>query len=445
MESFDLDLEDLDLKSVDIKPTTPTHGDYKHLLYNSPTHSYQPGQPNLTVSTNNRDAMPTGLNSDKAIDLGLDLLVNKKKIGHNNTDVNKLNGTSQSLHSNPNNMYNMNDTNNNNASYSTGGFPERVNLDNTDLLQKSLFDDNFTNIDLEKELSTVDLQDISKPTPSMNGPSLPNFGSQSANGTTNTHTAASATSGFGMNSGYGNINTGNMNNVPHMSFEEILQKKFDLLCKFERLRDKGVRLPKTFSMSSSYEEMDMEYRRLIEHRQLDISVKRQKQMLVSFSTGVESLNHRFDPFDLQLDGWSQNITDSVSEGEYDDIFEELFYKYRDTFNLPPELKLAGAVAMSGFWYHIMQNMAKNIMPSMMNNIMKQNPDLMNQFQQATINTMKQSNPGFAEFASNMTPGPPKYNPMAAPPFANPQAPPPRGQTNINSTDDIDALLDNINS
>ena len=90
----------------------------------------------------------------------------------------------------------------------------------------------------------------------MNGPSLPNFGTPSANGTTNSafHSAAaaSATNGFGGSSGgYGGINTGGISSVPQMSFEEIQQKKFDLLCKFERLRDKGVRLPKTFSMSSS--------------------------------------------------------------------------------------------------------------------------------------------------------------------------------------------------
>jgi hypothetical protein len=90
------------------------------------------------------------------------------------------------------------------------------------------------------------------------------------------------------------------------------------------------------------------------------------------------------------------------------------------------------------------------MPNIMNNVMKQNPDLMNQFQQATMNTVRQTNPGFADFASSMSSGgqsggPPKYNPMNSPPFANPRDAPPRGQTNINSTDDIDALIDSINS
>jgi hypothetical protein len=464
METFDIDLEDLDLKSVDIKPTTPvtTPGDFKNISFNSNTmnnSTIQPAAPSLTVASSNHDAMPTGLNSDKAVDFGLDLLMNKKKI-RPDAEVNKIGGGAGSGASGnpsptPKNTFNslFNDNQSNNTS---GGFPEKINLDNTDVLQKSLFDDNFTNIDLDKELNTMDLNDISKPTPSMNGPSLPNFSTTSANGTSNGggYTAASATSGFGTNSfgvnSYSSgINTGGVSsNVPQMSFEEIQQKKFDLLCKFERLRDKGVRLPKTFSMSSSYEEMDMEYRRLIEHRQLDNSVKTQKRMLLSFVSGVEMLNGKFDPFELQLNGWSENVNESLNDGEYDQIFEDLFYKYKDTINMAPEIKLAGMIAMSGFWYHITQNMAKSFMPNLMNNVMRQNPDLMNQFQQATMNSMKQTNPGFAQFATSMgsgsnAGGPPKYNPMNAPPFANPRDAPPRGQTNINSSDDIDALIESI--
>jgi len=74
---------------------------------------------------------------------------------------------------------------------------------------------------------------------------------------------------------------------------------------------------------------------------------------------------------------------------------------------------------------------------------------MRQFQNATLNTMSQGNPGMAQFMGanmpGMSQGPPKYNPMAAPPFSNPRDAPPRGQTNINQTDDIDALIDSISS
>ena len=457
MDNFDLDLEDLDLKSVDIthsKPATPNNSFKNINVDNNRTGIQASNNPNLTVSTNNYDAMPSmGNSTDKSFDLGLDLLMNKKKVRADFTEINKLSPTAS--HTNNNNMFNSS-SNNTNTNSTASGFPSRINIDETELLQSSLFSDNMTNIDLEKELNTMDLNDITKPIPSMTGPSLPTFTQQNANGTTNygfnnsnannsniNMGSGSSGGGFGGGGGGGSIN----NNVQQMSFEEIQQKKFDLLCKFERLRDKGIKLPKTFSMSSSWDEMDMEYRRLVEHRQLDNSVKTQKKMLLSFVSGIEMLNNKFDPFELQLNGWSENINESLNDNEYDQIFEDLFYKYKDTVNMAPELKLAGMIAMSGFWYHITQNMAKSFMPNIMNNVMKQNPDLMNQFQQATMNSVKQTNPQFANFAQSMgtqNNGPPKYNPMNGPPFSNPKDAPPRGQTHINQVDDIDALIDSIN-
>lgn len=457
MDNFDLDLEDLDLKSVDIthsKPATPNNS-FKNINVDNNRTGIQASNPNLTVSTNNYDAMPSmGNSTDKSFDLGLDLLMNKKKVRADFTEINKLSPTAS--HTNNNNMFNSS-SNNTNTNSTASGFPSRINIDETELLQSSLFSDNMTNIDLEKELNTMDLNDITKPIPSMTGPSLPTFTQQNANGTTNygfntsnannsninMGSGTSGGGGGGFGGGGGSIN----NNVQQMSFEEIQQKKFDLLCKFERLRDKGIKLPKTFSMSSSWDEMDMEYRRLVEHRQLDNSVKTQKKMLLSFVSGIEMLNNKFDPFELQLNGWSENINESLNDNEYDQIFEDLFYKYKDTVNMAPELKLAGMIAMSGFWYHITQNMAKSFMPNIMNNVMKQNPDLMNQFQQATMNSVKQTNPQFANFAQSMgtqNNGPPKYNPMNGPPFSNPKDAPPRGQTHINQVDDIDALIDSIN-
>ena len=436
MEAYDLGL---DLEALDFKSVTPSNN-FKNISVHQTKTNVAPPYNNTS-----NDFMSSGVSDDKSFDLGLDLLINKKKARSDYTEINKMNNSSTNNSPTPrNNMNNIfNDTLNNNK------YPDRVNIDDPELLQKSLFDDNITNIDLEKELSTMDLNNINKPDvyPSMSGPSLPTFNSSStnANGTSNNNYNSSYNNNSGSGSGGGG-GGGSFNNGSHMSFEEIQQKKFDLLCKFERLRDKGIKLPKTFSMSSSWEEMDMEYRRLVEHKQLDNSVKTQRRMLLSFVSGIEMLNNKFDPFELQLNGWSENINESLNDNEYDQIFEDLFYKYKDTINMAPELKLAGMIAMSGFWYHITQNMAKNFMPNIMNNVMKQNPDLMNQFQQATMNSVKQTNPNFANFANSMNTqqGPPKYNPMNAPPFSNPRDAPKRGQTNINQVDDIDALIDSIN-
>ena len=465
MDTFDLDLEDLDLKSVDIKPSAnpiTTSNDFKNISFNGSTSSninIPASKPSLSVSGSNHDPMPSGLSSDKEVDFGLDLLMNKKKM-RPDTEVNKLGGSSQAPSPTP-----LRPTSSSgfNLSGNAGGFPEKVDV-TTELLQNSLFSDNITDIDLDKELSTLDLGDIAKPKPAMSGPSLPSFTMPSAN--TTTPSASMGNGGYGGGYGVGGsgsgvgggggggysssgyINTGGVSSNAGLSFEEIQTKKFDLLCKFERLRDKGVRLPKTFSMSSSLDEMELEYKRLVEHRQLDNSVKMQRRMLISFASMLEFLNGKFsNPFDLHIEGWSEQLSEEIES--YDDVMEDLFFKYKDSVNMAPEVKLAMMVGSSAFWYHLTSNMSKSMMPNLMNNVMQQNPDLMRQFQNATLNTMSQGNPGMAQFMGSNMPGmnqgPPKYNPMAAPPFSNPRDAPPRGQTNINQTDDIDALIDSISS
>ena len=40
---------------------------------------------------------------------------------------------------------------------------------------------------------------------------------------------------------------------------------------------------------------------------------------MAFVSGLEFLNNRFDPFDVKLDGWSEQINENLEE--YDEIFE----------------------------------------------------------------------------------------------------------------------------
>jgi hypothetical protein len=201
-------------------------------------------------------------------------------------------------------------------------------------------------------------------------------------------------------------------------------------------------------MSSSYEEMNQEYERLSHHRKMDNSVKMQRRMLVSFASMSEFVNNKTgNPFDINLDGWSESMNEEIQNGQFDDCFEEVFSKYKDSVNMAPELKLVFMVASSAFWFHITQNMSKSVMGNMnMGDMFKKNPDLMNQFKSAAMDSMSQTNPGFSNLMNmGQQSGPPKYNPTAGPPFSNPRDAPPRGSTNINSTDDIDALIDSISN
>jgi hypothetical protein len=121
------------------------------------------------------------------------------------------------------------------------------------------------------------------------------------------------------------------------SFERMMEQKKELLYQFEKLEKKGMYVGKKFTLSSNLDEMRAEYDTIKRQRDTENSVKFQKKMLMAFVTASEFLNNRFDPFDVKLDGWSENMHESIND--YDEVFEELHEKYKDRGKMAPELKL----------------------------------------------------------------------------------------------------------
>ena len=67
-------------------------------------------------------------------------------------------------------------------------------------------------------------------------------------------------------------------------------------------------------------------------------------MLMAAVTGLEFLNSKFDPFDLKMDGWAEQVNENVSD--YDEIFAELHEKYKSKAKMAPELKLLFQLGVS---------------------------------------------------------------------------------------------------
>lgn len=205
---------------------------------------------------------------------------------------------------------------------------------------------------------------------------------------------------------------------PKLSREEMLREKFKYLRKLEQLEKKGVQLSKKYSMESSLQEMIGEYETIMDEKSKQNSVKFQGNMLMAVINGIEFLNNKFDPFDVKLDGWSDQIQENISD--YDDIFSELHEKYKSKGSLAPELKLLFQLGGSAMMVHLTNTMFKSAMPGM-DDILRQNPDLMRSFQNAAVNSMAQTSPGFSGFMSNlMNPEPPKG--MGPPPPLATQGP-----------------------
>jgi hypothetical protein len=140
-------------------------------------------------------------------------------------------------------------------------------------------------------------------------------------------------------------------------------------------------------MESSLSEMKGEYETHVEERERRNSVKFQGKMLMACIMGIEFLNNKFDPFDLKLDGWSDQINENIDD--YDEIFGELHEKYKSKAKMAPELKLLFQLGGSAIMLHMTNTMFKSAMPGM-DDIMRQNPELMQQFTQAAVSSMSQS-------------------------------------------------------
>ena len=105
---------------------------------------------------------------------------------------------------------------------------------------------------------------------------------------------------------------------PKMSRDDMLKEKFKYLRRLEALEKKGVELSKKYSMESNLQEMMGEYETIMDEKSKQNSVKFQGNMLMAVINGMEFLNSKFDPFDIKLDGWSEQIQENIND--YDQVF-----------------------------------------------------------------------------------------------------------------------------
>jgi hypothetical protein len=150
------------------------------------------------------------------------------------------------------------------------------------------------------------------------------------------------------------------NSGPSEGYKSIDDEKADLLNKISRLSKRGIQTSARLTIYSSVEDIRTEFKRMSYSIEVDQSVKFQRRMLVACVSGIEFMNKKFDPFDLELDGWSENIMEN--QDDYDGVFEELFAKYRSKVSVAPEIKLMFMVGGSAMMFHLSKSMFKKFIP-----------------------------------------------------------------------------------
>ena len=194
--------------------------------------------------------------------------------------------------------------------------------------------------------------------------------------------------------------------------EEEFSKKAEGLVLLERMDRKGVTGNK-LTVANSLDEINSEIARRKDSRALEASLRFQRNLLTTVTTGMEFLNTRYDPVGAKLDGWSESVNENIED--YDEIFEELYDKYKDKSKVAPEVRLIMSLGLSAAMCHVTNTMFKSRMPGM-DDILRNNPELRKQF--ATAAASQAVGPGFANFV-NMGMGGGGSAPPAAASFAPP--------------------------
>ena len=169
---------------------------------------------------------------------------------------------------------------------------------------------------------------------------------------------------------------------PSEGYTSIDDEKADLLNKLARLSKKGFQVNKRLTAYSTIQELRTEFKRIMYGIEVDQSVKFSRRMLVACVSGLEFLNKRYNPVDVHLDGWSESVMENLDD--YDGVFEELYVKYKTKMQVAPEVKLIMMLGGSAMMFHLTNSMFKAAIPNM-NDIMKQNPDLVKSMVQAVQN------------------------------------------------------------
>ena len=172
---------------------------------------------------------------------------------------------------------------------------------------------------------------------------------------------------------------------PSKGYSSIDEEKSDLINKLGRLEKKGFAVNKRLNAYSNVEDLRTEVKRITYSIDVEQSIRFSRRMLVACVTGLEFLNKRYNPFEIQLEGWSESVMENVDD--YDTVFEELYVKYRSKVNVAPEVKLIMMLGGSAMMFHLTNSMFKSALPNM-NDVLKQNPDLVKNMMAAVQNTTR---------------------------------------------------------
>ena len=146
---------------------------------------------------------------------------------------------------------------------------------------------------------------------------------------------------------------------PELTEYELRRAKREVYEKLQKLKDKGIRIPR-FTEESDLDEMNDYYEMKSSDLRRRKGVRTMRKVVTTGASLVEFVFGKWNPLNLELEGWSESMNENITD--FDDVFEEFAEKYfKDRSKLPVEIRLLGLILWSALSFHFSNQMAKNMM------------------------------------------------------------------------------------
>lgn len=128
-------------------------------------------------------------------------------------------------------------------------------------------------------------------------------------------------------------------------------EKMELLSRLHTMmEEKGYKPHRLLTLDDPLEDIRYEHFRATRELGKKRNVRMMQKGLVTIATGVEMFTSYYNPLQLRLNGFSKSVLLSIHD--YDDIFEELHFKYSDCVSIPVEARFAMMLGSSLWVYHM---------------------------------------------------------------------------------------------
>jgi hypothetical protein len=141
------------------------------------------------------------------------------------------------------------------------------------------------------------------------------------------------------------------------------QRQRDAYVKLQRLASiPGTKLTRVFEVTDRADDLEAEIhlqdailRDRMLTQQTDDGVRFARRMLLALTSFTEFMNRRYDPFGIDITGWSDSVMQNIAD--YDTSFKRLITKYRGTAEMAPEIELVVTLGSSMFMFHLSKSLA----------------------------------------------------------------------------------------